>query len=240
VARPSFRRNPTVSKPRPWYKRDPQRYEIEQRIVREHFGSLTIRIDPERELVLIEGRIDIESPSGATDGTVVRVTLSRNHPKGAPIAEDIEGRFPYTPIFHQYSESRTECLWFQPDSSWTDHEDALRIYLAELVVHVERQLICEADPAHQWPGPARPHTERGAYEELLREHIHDVQLSEKVIQRWTNGTFIGRNEGCLCESGRKWKRCHRDAIENLEHICGGRFKLRQVFASMLLRNTGGT
>jgi hypothetical protein len=238
VARPSFRRNPTASKPRPWYKRDPRRYEIEQRIVREHFGSLTIRIDPERELVLIEGRIDIESPSGEADGTTVRVTLSRNHPKGAPIAEDIEGRFPFTPTFHQYSESRTECLWFQPDSSWTDHEDALRIYLAELVVHIDRQLICEADPDHRWPGPARPHTARGAFEELLHEHIQDVPLGERIIERWTSGARIGRNDVCLCGSGRKWKRCHRNAIENLEHICGGRTKLRQVFSPNLFRTTG--
>ncbi len=214
-----FPRNRSVTRRTPWYKRNPERFALEQQIVREHFSPLTIRVDEERELVLIEGPVVFDFDAG-TDGTTVRVTLARNHPEAAPIAEDVDARFPKTAQFHQYSDAKTECLWFDVESPWTGGEDALRLYLAQLVLHIHRQLICEADPARRWPGPERPHTPSSAYREIFTERFPDPDLAGNVSRRWTSGVRTGRNEPCVCGSGRKFKRCHREDIESFERQCG--------------------
>jgi SEC-C motif len=200
-------------------------------MVREHFSPLTMRIDEERELAVIEGPISFDFPSG-TDGTTVRVTLARDHPKSAPMAEDLDDRFPSTGEFHKNPDSKFECLWFPPESPWTGADDDLRKYVAQLVVHIHRQLVCEADAQRIWPGPARPHGATAAYLALFREHFSDVRLANNIAKRWTKRIRTAANEPCICGSGRKFKRCHRTEIETFERYCGGAFRLKSAFGEL--------
>lgn len=204
--------------------------EAVRRIASEHPSSLMVRIDTDQKRVVLEGKLRYAPmvEGGTPEFVRVEVVLSRNHPAEEPSSFDADSRFPKIATFHKFFGSDKLCLWLPPESEWSGDDEALRAYLDQVVVHVHRQLLCEADPMNKWPGEERAHTYVGAYTELLTEWLGSFELAECFVGRWRKGEMPGRNDACPCRSGKKWKRCHREAIERFERRCGST-KLREAY-----------
>ena len=221
MGRESSRRRPSRSKP--WYLRSRAQLDLVRRVVARHPSRLAVRVDDDHEVVLIEGTLRYDTGENVR----VRVTLARNHPNGEPTTEDVDSLFPQTAAFHKFTDTDRLCLWLPPNSKWSADEAGLDRYLDELVRHVDRQLVCQADPEHRWPGPAHAHNGRAAYLEALNERF-GPELTLALVERLMRGPSLGRNEPCPCHSGRKWKHCHRVTLDDFVRRSRGLIALRQV------------
>jgi hypothetical protein len=213
-------RDLSPGRPRTWYQRWPARYAAEQAIVSAHPSALTMAIDHQRRLVLIEGKLRYPTPGGSVQSVRIRITLAENHPFAPPIADDVETRFPRTAEFHKIPGTDHLCLWFYPEAEWESDVGALDLYLSQVVLHVHRQLVYEADPSHRWPGPELPHTRDDAFRTLLEEAVSSEQVVATVVESWTGRTTVDLYGLCPCGLGRKWKWCHRPVVVELERKCG--------------------
>lgn len=215
----SFRRDPSAGKPRPWFERDPSALARIKAVVAAHPSALDVRVDSDRELVFIEGKLRYAPRQEGGTPDFVHVTVTIQDANAEPVAEETYGRFPKTARFHKRRRSNELCLWLPPKSQWTPDDDGLRRYLDQVVLHVDRQLHLEANPNAGWPGDEYPHTATAAYGDLLVEELGSFELAERFIDRWRKGHRSRRNDPCPCGSGRKWKGCHRDTIERFERRC---------------------
>jgi hypothetical protein len=125
-----------------------------------------------------------------------------------------------------------------PKSRWNPSDtDTLLTFLDEVVVFFHRQLIYDATGRKIWPGPQYGHRIDG-YEQWIAEEFDDEQALRAFIPTLNANQKIGRNDGCPCGSGRKFKRCHNEMIEGIRRkvaatiLCG-------VFKNSIVTSSGG-
>lgn len=215
---PSFRRGPGASKPKPWYERDRgARLEHERAIVNACQPGLQFKIDEATRLASLEGMITIvEAECRIITPVQTRIDFHRDHPATEPIAYETGGRFQRGLERHLLSDGYC-CLWLHPESRW-DPEDpnALRVFLDELALFFDRQLIY--DVTLKWPGPAWGHGAKG-YLEFAREQLSNDEVAVTLFLACLRRP-LDRNAECPCGSGRKYKRCHLGCHDTLARRIG--------------------
>lgn len=116
---------------------------------------------------------------------------------------------------------------WNPESRWDSRDpSALRLFLDELAVFFDRQLIY--DLTSEWPGPSYSHG-RDGYLEFIQEQLgSDADLMEALLSVITMEIRIGPNDICTCGSGKKFKKCHLEVVERIQGKIGvGR--VRRIF-----------
>lgn len=207
---PWYPRHRIAPKLKCWYERDDRaRFKLDDSIVRACFPELEWSIDPKTRLACLQGAITLVEPCGIKTSVSTRIDFPFSYPEHEPDAFETGRRFAWNQENHILPDSGRCCLWLPPRSKWDpENSEALRVFLDELVVFFDRQLIFEA--THKWPGPAWDHGVYGYWEfvveELGSERAADTFLLERAI---------GRNEFCPCGSGRKYKHCHIHQYETL-------------------------
>jgi hypothetical protein len=164
-----------------WFDRDPERLRRERVLVETHFPYLNFEIDASTGRVAFEGSIPFTTSSGIPEPVRIRVILGDAHPKVEPTVEDIDGRFPKTPTFHKFAGTNRICLWWHEESKWTPADGALLPFLQQVLLHVERQLICEADPKHRWPGPEHRHSADAVRMVLCLDRLDSRWLARQLV-----------------------------------------------------------
>jgi hypothetical protein len=166
---------------RSWFDLDPERLQRERAIVESHFPYLNFEIDSQSGQVVFDGWIPFATRSGIPEPAHIRVTLATCHPDEEPVVEDVEGRFPKTPTFHKFASTNRNCIWWHEESKWSKEDDALLQFLQQVLVHVERQIICEADPKNRWPGPEHPHSAQAVRMVLALERLDSRWLASQLV-----------------------------------------------------------
>ena len=227
----------TPAKIKPWYERDKGvRLAHDKQLVAVDYPGLSHRMDTENEKVFLDGSITLGSTCGVSTTIGVRVDLPRAYPKAEPSVYDIKNRFPHVPDRHFFRDGRC-CLWLNPESGWDSLDpDALRTFLDHVAIFFEKQLICEATPGHNWPGPARSHEYLG-YIEFVKDLLggeRDLLVAFSPIFSGRNST--GRNAECPCGRRMKFKNCHWGVIKDIERRVGS-VVARQVFRRFIEKQT---
>jgi hypothetical protein len=104
------------------------------------------------------------------------------------------------------------CLWLDVASPWARTDpDGLRMFLDQLALFYERQLIMALNPEASWPGGGWGHNEHGYIEYLRREW----GLSDAAMRRMASAFASRRHtkSSCPCGSGRQYRRCHLAKVE---------------------------
>ncbi len=219
-----FRQNPGPSKP--WYERDGgARLTSDRRLVAESYPKLTFVVNEAEERVSLEGEILLVSECGVRHEISTRVTFPRLYPLYEPTAYDAGDRFlalDRKPRMDRHILDNPNgqcCLWLPPRSPWNPRDpNALRHFLDELAVFFDRQLIY--DVTGEWPGPQYGHGRKG-YIEFIGEELGEARdVVERILPLVTMEVDFGRNDQCPCGSGKKFKRCHLDAIERVKARIG--------------------
>jgi hypothetical protein len=162
--------------------------------------------------------------------TVVRFPW--DYPGHEPVAYDAAKRFlakAGSDLVDRHLGSNGQCcLWLDPRSLWDSRDPlALRLFLDELAVFFDRQLIY--DLTGEWPGSSYSHG-RDGYLEFIREELGgDAALTEALIAVITMESRIGPNDLCSCGSGKKFKRCHRNVVEKIQGKIGAS-RIKRVLA----------
>jgi hypothetical protein len=207
---------------RPWYERNRERFSADRALVAEHYPSLQFRVDSEKQNVSLEGSVIIrECGMPAEIATAVRFPW--DYPGHEPVAYDAALRFQPKQggklVDRHLGPDGHCCLWLDPESRWNSRDhSALRLFLDELAVFFDRQLIY--DLTGEWPGPSYRHG-RDGYLEFIREQLgSDAALTETLIGLITMEIRIGPNDICTCGSGKKFKKCHREVVEKIQGKIG--------------------
>lgn len=215
---------------RPWYERSRVRLSADRALVAEHYPLLQFRIDREKQKVSLEGNMMIRAECGIPAEIATAVRFPWDYPGHEPVAYDAASRFQPKPdgklVDRHLGSNGQCCLWLDPESRWNSRDpSALRLFLDELAVFFDRQLIY--DLTGEWPGPSYSHGREG-YLEFIREQLgSDAALTEVLIGLITMKIRIGPNDVCTCGSGKKFKKCHREVVEKIQGKIGA-WRVRRI------------
>lgn len=226
----------TATKPKPWYEREGgARLARDRALVAARYPCLTHRIDAAARLVFLEGAITLIGECGVRSPISTRIEFADDYPAREPRAYDAAGRFPHDADHHFYSNGRC-CLWLPPESRWDPFDpDALPIFLDEVAIFFDRQLVHEVTGDGSWPGGQRAHGYRGYLEFVADLLGGDRHLLAVLVPILANASGISRNSSCPCGSGRKYKRCHLATVEDIQRRVGPA-EVRKIFRGALERN----
>ncbi len=210
------RRTTASSRTRPWYERDGGvRLAHDKALVREHYPGLDHHVDDFARRVWLEGAITLRTESGIPTRIGARVEFPDNYPRQEPRVLETTGLFPREPDRHLLPDGRC-CLWLGPESKWDPNDsDCLLHFLDETALFFERQLIHDLDPDAPWPGGERGHGELGYAEYVLELLGNDERLLSALAPVLAGDFKVGRNAPCPCGSGRKYKKCCLNRVEDI-------------------------
>jgi SEC-C motif len=217
-----FRHAPTA--PKQWYERDGgARLAADKKLLALHYPSLTFVVDDSEKRVKIVGSVCLNSECGVLNQVAVEIRLPRDYPSSEPVSYDAERLFCPAPgrvIEDRHICSNGQfCFWLPPKSPWSpDDPKALLTFLDELSVFLDRQLIY--DVTGEWPGPHYDHGVHGYRQFIIEQLQGDVDLFLNLRPVFAGELSVGRNEICPCDSGKKFKKCHLDAVTAIERSMG--------------------
>jgi SEC-C motif len=210
----------------PWYQRGGgSRLAQDQASIAEMFPGLSYRVDETAGRVFLEGTITLVAECGVPTPIVVRVEFPSDYPQGEPHIFEIAGRFPHVPDRHFFADGQC-CLWLPPESRWKpDDPEGLCRFLEEAAVFFDQQLVYEAEGKGIWPSEQRSHGDEG-YLEFVQEVLGGGQQLLAVFAPILLGLRTGHiqsNDQCPCGSRRKYKRCHKQHVEEVRRRMGSDF-----------------
>ncbi len=211
----------THQKSKPWYERDGgHRLARDREHIASMYPGLTYYINGNSGEVALEGALTLLADCGIPSHVQVRLVFPDNYPAQEPRVYDAASRFPHTADRHFYPNGQC-CLWLPPESRWAAHDpDNICRFLEEVAVFFDRQLVYDADGKGIWPGGQRSHGGYG-YLEFIQEALGgDQRLLRVFASLLLKKVHVQRNEQCPCGSGRKYKRCHLDRVEDIRRRVG--------------------
>lgn len=220
------------NRPKRWYEKGsgPARLAHDKILVATEYPTLEYQTDEETGDLCLEGVFVYDPKSGIRDEIQTRIVFPAFYPEQEPRAYDVASRFPPTLERHFYKDDYRDgrcCLWLPPASKWNKHDPTpLLTFLDELVMFFERQLIFDA--TGKWAGPAYAHGYDGYYQWVKQRLGADEQLFSALSPVLSSSVKIARNEPCPCQSGRKYKKCHLEDVDNIRREVGARL-LQEVF-----------
>lgn len=218
------------NRPKPWHERGQgaTRLAHDRALVALEYPTLSYRIDDDSGTVHLEGKLVYRAACGIPTEVPVRIDFPFDYPRREPRAFDACNSFKHSLDRHFSTDDGQCCLWLPPKSRWnSDDLNALLVFLDEVVVFFDRQLVYDATGATTWPGGQYGHRIDG-WEEWIAEEIGDDRVLQAFIPILNSNEKVGRNEKCRCGSGRKFKRCHSNMIENIRRKVP-QARLQQVF-----------
>jgi hypothetical protein len=207
----------------PWYQQDGgARLAQDRACIAEMFPELSYRIDETSERVFLDGTITLLAECGIPTSIAVRVEFPSDYPQGEPRIFEVAGRFTHVSDRHFFADGQC-CLWLPPESRWKSNDpDGLCRILEEVAVFFDQQLVYEAEGLDVWPGGQRSHGDEG-YLEYLQEVLGGDQQLLAVFAPILAGLKKGHtqsNDPCPCGSRRKYKRCHKQRVEEVRRRMG--------------------
>ena len=162
-------------------------------------------------IMTLEGEVVIRSASGIPDRTPTLIVFPPEYPAKEPVAFEPTERFRHDGPHHFWTNGKI-CLWLDVATPWNPKDpNGLRMFLDQLTLFYERQLIMARDPTASWPGGGWGHNEDG-YIEYLRQ---EWGLSDDVIRRMASALAGRRHNAspCPCGSRRQYRKCHRSQVD---------------------------
>jgi hypothetical protein len=223
---------PQRSKPKRWYEtaKGQSRLACDESLVATHYPTLAWHKNEDTGELSLEGIFVYDTQSGIRDEIKICVVFPAFYPEQEPRAYEAGNRFLHTLERHFYEDSYREgrcCLWLPPNSKWNaDDSESLLVFLDELVMFFDRELIFDA--TGKWPGPQYDHGYNGYTEWIMEVLGGDQQVLAKLSPLLSSSMKVSRNELCPC--GRtKYKRCHLHSVERIRREVGTKI-LEKLFA----------
>lgn len=196
--------------PRRWWDGvGSRRLEHDRTIVEQEQPGL--KYEEQEDVLALMGDVVIYTASGIPNRTPTLIVFPPEYPAREPIAFEPTERFPHDGDHHFWNNGRC-CLWLDVATPWNPKDpDSLRMFLDQLALFYERQLIMSKDPTAPWPGGGWGHNENG-YIEFLRQ---EWGLSDAAIRRMASALAGRRHNAspCPCGSHRQYRKCHRSQVD---------------------------
>lgn len=196
-----------------WFVRSPERLRADRRLVSASYPTLRWKISTRRGVARLEGPL-LYTPECGVQGRVdIEVRFPTNYPKMEPTAFDAKRQFDRAAKDGHINADGSCCLWLPSESAWDPADPvALRSYLDQVAVFFHRRLVFEAGQERRWPGKERDHGGAG-FLEYVREKLGPKLRLADFMPVLQPSDDLDPYVLCPCGSGKKYKWCHRDAME---------------------------
>jgi hypothetical protein len=164
--------------------------------------------------VVVEGRFVIDGPQGPFDAYQVRIEFSEAFPLSSPQVFETGGRVPWEIDRHVFSDGHA-CLEVWPVWRARNPTATVRTVLNGPVRNfLLSQSVFEATT--KWPFGEYAHGDAGQ-RDALREILRAPTPNDEDLL-WRVYALLSpprRQNACPCRSGRLYRRCHRDEMQQI-------------------------
>ncbi len=182
--------------------------------VRAQYPHLDLEVQEGRPILV--GVIKTASECGVERCIQIQVEFPDDYPLHEPKVFDDARQFRHRAARHFYPDGRC-CLWLPLESGWkADDSNTLLHFLRQTTIFFDKQFIY--DVIGRWPGKAWGHNEMG-YREWLCERL-GVPTSQfaRFAAIWNGRSSWRATAPCPCGSGVKYRRCHRERVEQINQL----------------------
>jgi hypothetical protein len=197
----------------PWFLRNAERLRADRKLVGAAYPTLQWRISKPRGLARLEGPLLFTPECGVHGRVEIEVRFPASYPKKEPTTYDAKRQFDRAAKDGHINADGSCCLWLPSESTWDPADPrALRSYLDQVAVFFHRRLVFEAGRERRWPGQERDHGGAGFLEYVREKLGSKIRLADFMPVLQASGD-LDPYAPCPCGSGKKYKWCHRDALE---------------------------
>lgn len=208
-----------------WFRKNEQFYSGEAHSVREHFPKLIFYTRGE-DILVLRGDIEIKDGVDVLDIYQIEVIFPKSYPRDIPILIEIGGRIPRNADRHINDKNGICCIGprLEQRQKWLK-DPRICVYITDFVIpFLANQSYYER--MGDWKNGQYDHRAKGIltyYAEAFS--ITDRGLLELILGQLASNQRCGRNDPCICGSGKKAKKCHLDVFDRLRTAgCPALFK----------------
>ncbi len=162
----------------------------------------------------VKGAFIVGTDAGYPNRVPTEIHFPTDYPTSEPWAIQTPGKFEHIADRHFYPGGRC-CLWLPVLTPWHARDQyAFRHFLEQLTLFYHRQLVMDANPGSNFPGPQWDHGVPGFLEYLSREW----NLPPRALRRIIEGAPTA--EPCPCASGKSFLRCHEPQANRFRRRAG--------------------
>jgi hypothetical protein len=175
-----------------------------------------LNVTTTKDFIVLDGLFVVSGPQGPFDSYQVRVGVTAEFPREAPLVFEIGDRIPRVLDRHIYPKHGNCCLGVWEEWLLTAPDHTFETFLTGLL-HDYFVGQTYFDATGEWPFGERSHGDAGVLEsfaELLGVE-NDPTIVVEHLRLLSMNEVKGHNP-CPCGSGRKLRQCHWDKLEELK------------------------
>jgi len=198
-----------------WFRKNERLYLKEAREVQEHYPSLSF-YTLGKDILVLKGNLEIKDGKEVLDTYQVEIRFPKSYPNDVPILIETGGRIPRKADRHVNGKSGICCIGprLEQRQRWLK-DPKIRSYIEYFVIpFLANQSYYER--MGEWKNGQYDHGAGGVLSYYAESYgLIDRKLLETVLSYLAKNQRLGRNDTCLCESGKKAKKCHLDVFDKL-------------------------
>jgi hypothetical protein len=198
-----------------WFQKNEHFYSMEAQTVRDHFPKL-IFYTLGKDILVLKGDIEIKVGADVLDIYKIEIIFPKSYPRDIPILIEVGERIPRIADRHVNDKTGICCIGprFEQRHKWLK-DPRIHTYITDFVIpFLANQSYYERMGV--WKNGQYDHGAKGIltyYSEAFG--ISERKLLEILLQSLSENQRHGRNDSCLCGSGKKAKKCHLDLFDKL-------------------------
>ncbi len=192
----------------------------------------------------IEGFVDIKDGDEQLRGRFdIRITIPENYPYGFPELRELSRKIPREADRHIYNNGN--CCVTVPQQQMIDASKGISLYdyiFSYVLPYLANQIYFEE--YGRWANGEYSHGLEGHFEFYKDKlDIDNLNGFGEAFEVLLKSKVLDRNEPCFCGSGKRYKKCHQNAVLDLQRLGPKRlmedrlivelFSLRLEFAKLL-------
>lgn len=198
-----------------WFRKNERFYLKEAREVQEHYPDLSFYTRG-KDILVLKGNLEIKDDKSVLDTYQIEILFPKTYPRDIPLLMETAGRIPRKADRHVNGKTGICCIGprLEQRQRWMK-DQKISTYIEHFVIpFLSNQSYYER--IGEWKNGQYDHGANGVLSYYAETYgLTDRKLLELFLDCLAKNQKLGRNDTCLCGSGKKAKKCHLGVFDKL-------------------------
>jgi len=198
-----------------WFRKNERFYLKEARAIKERFPNLNFYTRG-KDILVLKGNIEIKDGASVLDTYHIEILFPKTYPRDIPFLIETAGRIPRKADRHANGKAGICCIGprLEQRQRWMK-EATICTYIERFAIpFLANQSYYER--VGEWKNGQYDHGAKGVLSYYAENFgLTNKRLLESILDCLAKNQKLGRNDACLCGSGKKAKKCHLEVFDKL-------------------------